>query len=85
MYMVLGRMGGLCKSVSGWMKVMDMKLLPILFYGCHLWECENSGVAWLINSAFSKGVLVRRGLGLEKFDDRVLEVVFRRHQSDLKR
>ena len=40
----------------------------ILFYGCHdhLWECENSGVAWLINSAFCKGV--RRGLGLGKFE-----------------
>ena len=48
------------------MKVMDMKLLPILFYGCHLWECENSSVAWLINSAFRKGV--QRGLGLGKFE-----------------
>ena len=38
----------------------------ILFYGCHLWECENLGVAWLINSAFCKGV--RRRLGLGKFE-----------------
>ena len=48
------------------MRIVDVQLLPILLYGCHLWDMESSTTVRSVNTAFRKGV--RRGLWMKSRD-----------------
>ena len=37
---VVSRLGGKVMSDETWMRIVDVQLLPILLYGCHLWDIE---------------------------------------------
>ena len=45
------------------MRIVDVQLVPILVYGCHLWVIECMTMVRSVNVAFCKGV--RRGLGMK--------------------
>ena len=53
-------------SDETWMRIVDVQLLLILLYGCHLWDMESSTTVRSVNTAFRKGV--RRGLGMNSRD-----------------
>ena len=63
---VLGQIGGVCRSDKVWLKIVDMKLLPVLAFGSHLGNYDRSDVSCMVNQAFWKGV--RCGLGMRKYE-----------------
>ena len=63
---VLGQIGGVCRSDKVWLKIVDMKLFPVLAFGSHLWDYDRSDVSYMVNQAFRKGV--RCGLGMRKYE-----------------
>ena len=63
---VVGKLGGLYLHDSVWLKILDVKLFPVVAYGCHVWDTGRLSVMRMANSAFRKGI--RRGLGLKQWD-----------------
>ena len=58
---VVSRLWGKVISDEAWMRIVDFHLLPILLYGCHLWDMKSTTTVRSVNAAFRKGV--KRGLG----------------------
>ena len=63
---VVGRMGLLCREEEIWKKVMMRQLLPVLWYGSHLWNFKIKKVCKLVDSAWRR--VTRKGLGLRATD-----------------
>ena len=41
---VISQLGGSCSKDSVWMMIMESQLFPVLAYGSHLWNFEQSVV-----------------------------------------
>ena len=54
--MVLGQIGGVCRYDKVWLKIVDMKLFPVLAFGSHLWN-----VSYMVSEAFRR--VTDAGLG----------------------
>ena len=58
-----------CRSEKVYLKIVDMKLFPLLAFCSHLWDydrSESSDVSCMVNQAFRKSI--RRGLGMRKYE-----------------
>ena len=58
--------GGVCRSDKVWLKIVDMKLFPVLALGSHIWDYDRSDVSYMVNQAFRMGG--RCGLGMRKYE-----------------
>ena len=54
LHAVLGQIGGVCRSDKVWLKIVDMKLFPVLAFGSHVWDYDRSDVSYM-----AKGELPR--------------------------
>ena len=46
------------------MTIVDVQLLPILSYGCHLWDLKKLSLMKMFNMAFRNGI--RLGMGMRR-------------------
>ena len=56
---VVGRMALLCREEEIWKKVMMRQLLPVLWYGSHLWNFKIKKICKLVDSAWRRVIIGR--------------------------
>ena len=62
LYSIMGSVKGIGTDPDVWSTVMDRVLLPVLGYGCELWDLDSRMNKLLVYQAWRRGFL--RGLGL---------------------
>ena len=62
LYSIVGKVKGVCRNCTVWPTIMYIILLPILGYGCELWDFGLGSTRRLLYQAWRRGY--RRGLGL---------------------
>ena len=49
---VLGQIDDVFKSDKVWLKIVDMKLFPVLAFDSYFWDYDRSDVSYMVNQAF---------------------------------